>query len=93
LKDDHARARRLAEGLKALPGVEVLFEPVETNLVFVRVAGRSAQDLKDRLAARGVLTGTTSKDTLRLATHLDVDDADVDRALAAFAEALALAPA
>jgi threonine aldolase len=93
LRDDHARARRLAEGLKALPGVEVLFEPVETNLVFVRVAGRSAQDLKDRLAARGVLTGTTSKDTLRLATHLDVDDADVDRALAAFAEALALAPA
>jgi threonine aldolase len=92
LKDDHARARRLVEGLKQIHGLEVLFEPVETNLVFVRIAGRTAQSVKEALAARGVIAGTTAKDTLRLATHLDVDDADVDRALAAFAEAMAPAP-
>ena len=89
LVEDHARARRLAEGFAALPSVEVLFQPVETNLVFVRLLDRSAQSVKDALAARGVLVGASAKDTLRFATHLDVDDADVDRALAAFAEALA----
>jgi threonine aldolase len=93
LVEDHARAQRLAAGLAALPGLEVLFQPVETNLVFVRVLDRPAQVVKEALAARGVLTGTSAKDTLRFATHLDVDDADVERALAALADVLAPAHA
>jgi threonine aldolase len=93
LKEDHARAKKLGERLAAMRGVEVLYAPVETNIVFVRVKGRPAQALKEALSVRGVLVGVVSKDTLRLVTHLDVGDADVDRALAAFAEVLAPAPA
>jgi threonine aldolase len=89
LVEDHARARRLAEGFAATPGAEVVFLPVETNLVFVRTAGVPASSVKEGLARRGVLVGTTAPDTLRFVTHLDVDDADVERALAAFREVLA----
>jgi threonine aldolase len=88
LVEDHARARRLAEGLAAA-GAELLFAPVETNLVFVRTPGHPVSAVKDALARRGVLVGLSGPDTLRFATHLDVDDADVERALAAFREALA----
>jgi threonine aldolase len=89
LVEDHARARRLAERLAALPGAEILHAPVETNIVFVRFAGRDAADLKARLARAGVLVGATAADTLRFVTHLDVGDQDLERALAALAEALA----
>ena len=41
LAEDHENARRLAEGLAALPGASLLF-PIETNLVFVAFEGRSA---------------------------------------------------
>jgi threonine aldolase len=88
LVEDHARARRLAEGFARVPGAEVLFLPVETNLVFVRTPGIPSADVKEALARAGVLVGTSGRDTLRFATHLDVDDADVERALAAFGEAL-----
>jgi threonine aldolase len=89
LVEDHARARRLAEGVAALPGAEVLFAPIHTNIVFVRLPGRDAARVKAHLAAADVLVGTTGADTVRFVTHLDVDDADVDRALRALRSALA----
>ena len=81
LVEDHARARRLAQGLATLPGAEILHAPVETNIVFARFRGADAADLKARLAARHVLVGTSGLDTLRFVTHLDVGDGDVARAL------------
>lgn len=89
LVEDHARARRLAEGLCRLPGLELPFGLPETNIVFVRVPGRDAQALKAALVLQGVLVGATGPDTLRLLTHLDVDDAGVARVLAAFQRVLA----
>jgi threonine aldolase len=81
LPEDHDNARRLAELLGALPGASVLF-PVETNLVFVAFAGRSATELVARLAREGVLANAEGSraDTLRLVTHLDVARADVEEA-------------
>ena len=84
LADDHARARRLAEGLQALPGLTV--ETPQTNLVFVNVEPRVAHGLVDRLAALGLQCNGLYR--LRLATHLDVNDADVDSAIDCFARAL-----
>jgi threonine aldolase len=82
LADDHALARRLAAGLAGVPGLEV--EAPQTNIVFVDLVGdareRSA-DLLAHLAAHGVQA--TGLYRLRFVTHLDVDAAGVDHAVAA----------
>ncbi len=79
LADDHARARRLAEGLAGLPGVKV--ETPHTNIVFVDLAPERAAGVVERLRAAGVLC--TGLYRLRLVTHLDVSTAQIDEALAA----------
>ncbi len=87
LVEDHRRARRLAEGIAGLPGLEVDLEAVETNIVFVtcRPPAGPAADLASRLAAQGVRVGVTGHDRIRLVTHLDVGDEDVRKAIEAFA--------
>ncbi len=81
LADDHARAQRLACALSdRFPG-SVEPERVETNIVCTRAHALPTGILED-LAARGVLAGTIDVDTVRFVTHKDVDDADLDRALA-----------
>jgi threonine aldolase len=77
LAEDHANARRLAEGLQGLAGVEV--EPPQTNIVWVTLAGGPVAGLVERLAAAGVLC--SGERTLRLVTHLDVSARDVERAI------------
>ncbi len=89
LADDHALAQRLAEGLNGLPGLTV--EPPQTNIVFASVQGARAAGLVAHLEARGVLaTGGLygQMQRLRFVTHLDVDAAGVDRAIAAAREHL-----
>lgn len=81
MADDHALARRFADGLAGVAALAV--EPPQTNMVFVDVteAGRDrAAGLLDHLKAHGVLA--TGLYRLRFATHLDVDAAGVDRAAA-----------
>ena len=79
LADDHARARRLAEGLMAC-GFGVV-EP-ETNMVYVTVP--EAHTAVAHLAASGVACNAVAADCLRLVTHLDVDDAAIAQTLSAF---------
>jgi threonine aldolase len=82
LADDHALARRLAEGLTGIPGLQV--EPPQTNILFVDLVGaakeRSAA-LLEHLAREGVQA--TGLYRMRFVTHLGVDAAGVDRAVAA----------
>jgi len=89
LADDHALAMRLAGGLAGLPGMSV--EPPQTNIVFTELQGPRAAGLIEHLKSRGVLVtgsfyGQSSR--LRFVTHLDVDAAGVDRAVAAVREHL-----
>jgi threonine aldolase len=85
LAEDHARARRLSRALAdRFPG-SVDPERVETNIVCAR-AKALPDDVLDELASRGVLAGTIDVDTVRFVTHKDVDDADLDRAIAALDE-------
>ena len=84
LADDHVLARRLADGLAALPGIAVT--PPQTNIVFAHVDGGRGPGLLAHLQSRGVLaTGLLG---LRFVTHLDVDAAGIDRAIAAAGEFL-----
>jgi threonine aldolase len=84
LADDHALARRLAEGLAALPGVTVT--PPQTNIVFAQVSDNRGPALIEHLKSRGVLA--TGLIGLRFVTHLDVDAAGIDHAIASAAEFL-----
>ena len=84
LAEDHANARRLAEGLAALSGIRV--ETPETNLVYVDVAasGRMPEDWAGALRAQGIMVSVMGRTRLRLCTHLDVSAEDIESALAAF---------
>ena len=86
LAEDHRNARRLADGLSGLAGIEVDPGAVQTNMVFVRAAGSRRAALQSFLAERGILVGGYGD--LRLVTHLDVDSRDVDRVVDAFADCL-----
>jgi threonine aldolase len=79
LADDHEHAALLAAGLAELPDVSV--EPVETNIVVFHV--RDAVGLCERLGDAGVLMGEIDATTVRAVTHLDVDRAGVETAIAA----------
>ncbi len=88
LAQDHALALRLAAGLADLPDLQV--ETPHTNILFVDLTGpaknRSAE-LLEYLKARGILA--TGLYRLRFVTHLDVDAAGIDRAIAAISGFLA----
>jgi threonine aldolase len=84
---DHARARRLAEGLVEA-GVNVDLEQVETNFVQIDV-GPDRSAAIERIKDRGVLVSTTVHPTVvRAVTHLDVADDDIETAIEAIAAAL-----
>jgi threonine aldolase len=81
LAEDHARAARLADALAAFG---VVAGPVRTNIVPLDLT-KSALDapgLGAAARARGVLVSVLGPRTGRLVTHLDLDDAGVDRAIA-----------
>lgn len=83
LYEDHARMQRLARGLQGLPGIE--FESPQTNILFVNLVGPTrerAAELSAYLKQQGVLANGSTR--LRLVTHLDISQEDVDHAIAAF---------
>jgi len=84
LHDDHVRAARLAQGLSAVPGVTV--HTPQTNLIFVDLSAARASGAVHRLQQVGLLC--TGLYRLRLATHLDIDDEDVERAIERFSQAI-----
>ena len=81
LAQDHALARRLAEGLQAIDGIAV--EPPDTNIVFVDLVGDArarADALLPYLQNHGVRASGLYR--MRFVTHLDVDAAGVEHAIA-----------
>ena len=77
LSDDHALAKRLAEGLHAMPGLTV--RSAQTNIVFVEVADGRGPALLEHLRQANVLA--TGLIGLRFVTHLDVDEQGIDHAV------------
>jgi threonine aldolase len=89
LAEDHANARRLAEGLAEIPGVTLDPASVETNIVWFDVEGRmSAANVSTALRERGVLIGGYGQHRMRAVTHLDVTRADIETALTALRRVL-----
>jgi threonine aldolase len=97
LPEDHARARRLAEGLAELPAVELDPSTVRTNIVVMRLrperfpsrdGATPAARLMTGLRERGVLVGGFSATEVRLVTHYEIGDGDVETALRAASDVL-----
>ena len=90
LAEDHANARRLADGLAGIAGLT--FAPPASNILFVDLApalvqartaarwGGEHDSPVEQLRPRGMLCTGLYK--LRFVTHLDVDAAGVDHAIA-----------
>lgn len=90
LADDHARAKRLAEGL-AEAGLPVEPDDVETNFVQIDIGplGLSQPEALERAHQEGVgISGTVHPTRLRAVTHLDVDDDDIEQAIELLPRAL-----
>jgi len=83
LAEDHANARRLADGIQRIERLRLKPEQIDTNLVFFEVdpAWGSAAEFVSRLKQRGVLMLATAPTMIRAVTHLDVTTKDVDRAI------------
>jgi len=82
LADDHARAERLAEGLRGVDGIAVAGQ--YTNMVFIEVAAERLRALEAHLRAADVRASIGYLPTVRLVTHLDIDDAAITRAIEVF---------
>ena len=83
LGEDHARARRLAEGLAELPGVRIDPERVRTNIVVFDVSGTGLPPAQwsAALRQRGVLANGVSAREMRMVTHYDVSSDAIERTL------------
>jgi threonine aldolase len=91
LAEDHARARRLAEGLRHIPGIVMDMGVPQTNMVFCALREDmpwNADQVVSGLAVYGVRVGAVSERRFRLVTHCWIQDTDVDTAVQAFASVL-----
>lgn len=86
LADDHETAARLARGLSEIPGIDIDPAGVDTNIVYFVID--NARHVCDELATRGVFMLPLAANRIRGVTHLGIEAADIDTALAAVREAV-----
>ncbi len=93
LADDHANARRLAEGMVATGQIEMVYGMPQTNIVFFRSIHPKLDTagLVARLKERGVLAGTMGPTNARAVTHLDVSVEAIETAVNICEEIMAAA--
>ncbi len=82
LENDHVRAKILAKGLSKLPYLDVDPDRVESNIIMARITRPGADQIGAEMKKSGILVHALFGHTLRFVTHRDLDDHDVDRALA-----------
>lgn len=89
LAEDHVRAKELARGIAGLPGIRLDPETVETDIIIFGFEhpDLSIPDMLGKLRDRGVLALSVGGG-IRMVTHKDVGDEDVDRAIRAYREIL-----
>ncbi|MBI3946356.1 MAG: low-specificity L-threonine aldolase [Armatimonadetes bacterium] len=92
LAEDHANARRLAEGLAAMPGFVVDLSRIQTNIVFFDLSPdvpMDAPEVQQRVARQGVLLMAMGRRRFRAVTHAGVTAEEIGRALTAVAKVMA----
>ena len=84
IKDDHRRARILASAIENLPFVSAMY-PVQTNIIIIALKpDRSPQIFLKKLEKKGLLAIGFGKGLIRMVTHLDFNDAQMEKAIEIF---------
>ena len=88
---DHKNAKTLAEGVAQIPGFVIDPAKVKTNIVIFdcEQTGKSAVEWCDILYKRGLWAQDTAQYSVRFVTHCDVNEAQIEQALAVLQEAAA----
>jgi len=83
LIEDHANAKKLAEGLANIKGLSINPDRVRTNIVYFEVTnkGTTSQMMTEKLESRGVRVLPTGPTRLRAVTHYHITPDDIDYAL------------
>ena len=92
LGEDHARAKKLADGLRQTPGIVVDAGSPSTNMVYMNLSDDvklSAAQVAERMKVYGVLLDADASRRFRLVTHYWIDDERVEKTISAFREVLA----
>lgn len=90
LKQDHARAKSLYEGLKQVKGLRLEAEPA-SNMVYFSLEDRiqlTENQVVAEMKKHGVMVDWSAPRQFRLVTHYWVDDAGVEKTVKAFGEVL-----
>lgn len=80
LSEDHRRALRLAQGLSGLPGLKVSPFPPPTNIIIINIenTGLSSPEFVSSLQSYGVKAIAFGENLVRMVTHRDISDSDID---------------
>ena len=92
LADDHANARRLAEGIAQIDGLSIDLDTVVTNMVYCSLTTDrlTCDQLADRLTEKGLKCLALAPMGLRMVTHYGIESADIDGALNIMADVMNL---
>jgi threonine aldolase len=91
LSEDHARARKLAQGLRTIHGLEVDPGSPYTNMIYLNLAddvSRTAQQITGRMKDLGVLVDPENDRRFRLVIHYQIDEGAVEKTILAFRDAI-----
>ncbi|MGH2515813.1 MAG: low-specificity L-threonine aldolase, partial [Ktedonobacterales bacterium] len=93
LAEDHANAKRLADGLANIPGIAIEPETVQTDILFFGVTGPDGQPedvtpLVTAAARAGVLLSGGDDGRIRAVTHYGIGADDIERTLGVVARAM-----
>jgi threonine aldolase len=91
LAEDHANARRLAEGLAEMPQVDIDVSAVETNIIFfgLKDPGLDIKLFAQALADEGLLVLPLGAGRMRAVTHFGIEREHIDEALRVVERSLA----
>ena len=83
LAEDHENARRLADGIRQMPGLQLIHDPPETNMVYFDVLPPGEPtELCRRLRDDGLLVGGPEGNPIRAVTHVGITRDDIEQAIA-----------
>jgi threonine aldolase len=92
LAEDHTRAKRLAQGLAEIPGVEVA--PVASNILYFRLGegvSKTQREVMDSLVEQGVRLSGRADGRFRAVTHYWIGDEDIERTIEAVRQVVGVA--
>jgi threonine aldolase len=93
LAEDHTTARRLAEGIDKIDGLETRLERIRTNILFFDLVDErlTSTQLLEQTATKGVLFLYVGNRRFRMVTHYGLTIEDIDNAVKSLQEVMATA--